>query len=139
MNTKIFTDIINWAVTSGWLAAFLVFLWKLIKPLLDEKRKHAKTAQQQELLGLIESLADTAVTSLVGVHGVDGNAKFQQATKKFQQATQIVSDALASKGLSAPQQTIQAAVQSAYEKSPLTDTGTTPAGTAVAIDTKEGK
>ena len=132
MNTKIFTDIINWAVTSGWLAAFLVFLWKLIKPLLDEKRKHAKTAQQQELLGLIESLADTAVTSLVGVHGVDGNAKFQQATK-------IVSDALASKGLSAPQQTIQAAVQSAYEKSPLTDTGTTPAGTAVAIDTKEGK
>lgn len=133
MSTKIFTDIINWAVTSGWLAAFLVFLWKLIKPLLDEKRKHAKTAQQQELLGLIESLADTAVTSLVGVHGVDGNAKFQQATK-------IVSDALASKGLSAPQQTIQAAVQSAYEKSPLTpDAKATPAGTAVAIDTKEGK
>lgn len=132
MSTKIFTDIINWAVTSGWLAAFLVFLWKLIKPSLDEKRKHAKTAQQQELLGLIESLADTAVTSLVGVHGVDGN-------EKFQQATQIVSDALASKGLSAPQQTIQAAVQSAYEKSPFTDTGTTPAGTAVAIDTKEGK
>ena len=115
MNTKIITDIINWLIASGWLASFLVFLWKLVKPLIDEKRKHARTVQQKELMALIEQLADTAVTSLVGDTGVSGSDKFQQATK-------IVGNSLAEKGLSAPQQTIDAAVQSAYEKSDLTPT-----------------
>lgn len=113
MNTKTITDTINWLVTSGWLAVFLVYAWRLLKPLVDEKRKHAKTAQQRELMGLVEQLADTAVTSLVSDTGVTGNDKFKQATK-------IVGSSLADKGLSAPQQTIEAAVQSAYEKSDLT-------------------
>ena len=115
MNTKTITDTINWLVTSGWLAVFLVYAWRLLKPLVDEKRKHAKTAQQRELMGLVEQLADTAVTSLVSDTGVTGHDKFKQATK-------IVGNSLAEKGLSAPQQTINAAVQSAYEKSNLTPT-----------------
>lgn len=117
MNTKVVTEIINWLITSGWLAGFLAFTWKLVKPLIDEKRKHAKTVQQKELMDLIEQLADTAVTSLVGDVGVSGSDKFQQATK-------IVGNSLAEKGLSAPKQTIDAAVQSAYEKSDLTPTST---------------
>jgi hypothetical protein len=115
MSNKVLTDLINWLVTSGWLAIFLVYLWHLLRPLVEEKRKHAKTAQQKELLGLIEQLADNAVTSLVSRQDITGSDKFKAATKQVQLA-------LESKGLSATDSTIESAIQSAYEKSDLTPT-----------------
>lgn len=115
MNSKIISDIGNWAISSGFLAGLVAFLWSYLRPLLKAKEKAAKTAQQKELLALVDTLADTAVTSLVGNRHITGSDKFQQATK-------IVGNSLAEKGLSAPQQTIDAAVQSAYEKSDLTPT-----------------
>lgn len=117
MNTKIITDIINWLIASGWLASFLVFLWKLVKPLIDEKRKHARTVQQKELMALIEQLADTAVTSLVGNRHITGSDKFKAAT-------QFVSGTLADQGHEVSEETVSHAVQAAYEKSPLTGNDT---------------
>ena len=114
MNT-IMINVINWLVTSGWLASFLVFLWKLVKPLLEEKRKQAKTVQQKEAISLMEQLCQQAVDSQVSVENVTGHDKFKRAT-------QIVNSHLADKGISMPQETVEAGVQSAYENSDLTPT-----------------
>lgn len=115
MNNKIISDIGNWAISSGFLAGLVAFLWSYLRPLLKAKEKVAKTAQQKELLGLIEQLADTAVTSLVSRQDITGHDKFKAATQQ-------VRSSLTSKGLSATEGTIQTAVQSAYEKSDLTPT-----------------
>ena len=117
MNTKTIMDTINWLVTSGWLAVFLVYAWRLLKPLVDEKRKHAKTEQEKELLNLLVSWGDTEVTALVGRTDLTGQQKFEQATK-------AVRGVVEAKGLTATEGMIQSAVQSAYEKSDLTPTST---------------
>lgn len=106
-------DFFAWGMTSGFFIALIWFLWGYVKPLLDAKVKHAKTAQEKELLSLIEGLADSAVTSLVGRTDITGHDKFKAATRQVQ-------GVLVSKGLSATEGTIHSAVQAAYEKSPLT-------------------
>lgn len=108
-------DFFSWGLSSGFFVALVWFLWGYVKPLLDAKVKHAKTMQEKELLGLIEGLADTAVTSLVGRKDITGSDKFKAATQQVQSA-------LMSKGLSATEGTINSAVQAAYEKSDLTPT-----------------
>ena len=108
-------DFVSWGLSSGFFVALVWFLWGYVKPLLDAKVKHAKTVQERELLGLIEGLADTAVTSLVGRKDITGHDKFKAAVQQVQ-------GALTAKGLSATEGTIQSAVQSAYEKSDLTPT-----------------
>lgn len=115
MNSKIISDIGNWAISSGFLAGLVAFLWSYLRPLLKAKEKAAKTAQQKELLGLVEQLADNAVTSLVSREDITGSDKFKVAKQEVQVA-------LASKGLSATNGTIESAIQSAYEKSDLTPT-----------------
>lgn len=105
----------NWLVTSGVAGTIAVFAWKYQKPVMVEKQKHAKTVQEKELLGLVNSLADNAVNSLVSAQGVTGSDKFKEATK-------IVGGTLADKGFDVHQETVEHAVQAAYEKSDLTPT-----------------
>lgn len=115
MNIKFINDIVYWLISSGALGGVFIFAWKYLKPVMVAKQKHAKTVQEKELLGLIEDLADTAVTSLVSRADITGHDKFKAATQEVQ-------GALTAKGLSATEDTIQSAVQSAYEKSDLTPT-----------------
>lgn len=112
---KLITDIGNWLVQSGALVTIAVFAWRYLKPVMVEKQKHAKTVQEKELLGLVNSLADNAVNSLVSAQGVTGHDKFKRAT-------QIVGGTLAAKGFDVHQETVEHAVQAAYEKSDLTPT-----------------
>lgn len=85
------------------------------KNLLHSKVQHAKTTQSKELWSFIEQVANTAVNSLVSKN-ITGDAKFAQATA-------IVQDALAKQGFTnVDVKAIESAVQSAYEKSPLTPT-----------------
>lgn len=112
---KAINDVAYWLISSGALSAFFVFVWKYVKPVMIAKQKHAKTLQERELLGLINSLADNAVNSLVSNNEVTGHDKFKRATS-------MVGGALADKGFDVKQATVEQAVQSAYEKSDLTPT-----------------
>lgn len=112
---KVINDIVYWLISSGALSALFIFAWKYLKPVMIEKQKHAKTVQERELLGLVNSLADNAVNSLVNAQGVTGHDKFKQATT-------IVGSTLADKGFDVQRETVEQAVQSAYEKSDLTPT-----------------
>lgn len=112
---KIFTDIVNWLISSGTIVTVTVFAWRYLKPVLEAKKKQAKTAQERELLGLVESLAENVVTSLVGNTALTGQDKFKVATT-------AVGSALTNKGFDVSEETINHAVQAAYEKSYLTPT-----------------
>ncbi len=112
---RIVNDIVTWLIQSGALVTIFIFAWKYLKPVMVEKQKHAKTVQERELLSLVNSLADNAVNSLVSVQGVTGSDKFKQAAK-------IVGSTLADKGFDVQQETVEHAVQAAYEKSDLTPT-----------------
>lgn len=115
MNTNFINDIVNWLISSGALSALFIFAWKYLKPVMIAKQKHAKTVQEKELLGLVNQLADNAVSSLVSAQGVTGPDKFKEATK-------IVGGTLSDKGFDVHQETVEHAVQAAYEKSDLTPT-----------------
>lgn len=112
---KIITDIGNWLVQSGALVTLAVFAWKYLKPVMVAKQKHAKTVQGAALLGLVNSLADNAVNSQVSNTAITGHDKFNVATR-------MVGTTLAEKGFDVQRQTIEHAVQAAYEKSDLTPT-----------------
>ncbi|MFC2685356.1 MAG: phage holin, LLH family [Limosilactobacillus oris] len=112
---KLITDIGNWLVQSGALATIVIFAWKYLKPVMVEKQKHTKTVQERELIGLVNQLADNAVSSLVSNDQVTGHDKFKRATS-------LVGSALTEKGFDIKRETVEQAVQSAYEKSDLTPT-----------------
>lgn len=113
--------------------------------LIRSNIQHAKTATARERWILTGQLAADAVNSLVG--------KNMAGHEKFAQATEIVQSALEKQGIkNVDLKAIESAVQSAYEKSPLTPTtnpeekadkagqkGTAlvPDGKAKAIDPKE--
>lgn len=113
--TKLITDVGNWLISSGALSVFFIFLWKYLKPVMIEKQKHAKTLQEQELLGYATQLADNAVTSLAGNNDITGHEKFKIATG-------LVANTLADKGFKVDDKVVDHVVQSAYEKSDLTPT-----------------
>ena len=113
--TKLITDIGNWLISSGALTALFIFAWKYLRPVMEAKKLHAKTLQEKELLGLVESLADNTVNSLVSNSAMTGHDKFKTATF-------LVGSSLAEKGFDVDQTTVEHAVQSAYEKSDLTPT-----------------
>ena len=93
----------------------VVYLMRVGKNLLHSKVQHAKTVQSKELWSFIEQVAITAVNSLVSKN-ITGDAKFAQATA-------IVQDTLNKQGFAnVDVKSIESAVQSAYEKSPLTPT-----------------
>lgn len=110
-------DFVSWGFSSGFFVVLVWFLWGYVKPLLDAKVKHAKTAQEKELLNLLIGWGDTEVTALVGRTDLTGQQKFEQATK-------AVRGVVEAKGLTATEGMIQSAVQSAYEKSDLTPNNT---------------
>ena len=127
------------------ISTAIFYLMNAGKNLLHSKVQHAKTTQSKELWSFIEQVANTAVNSLVSKN-LTGDAKFAQATA-------IVQDALAKQGFTnVDVKAIESAVQSAYEKSPLTPTTNpeekadksgqkgkviVPDGKAKAIDPKE--
>lgn len=115
MNVKTINDFFSWGINSGFFVAIVWFAWAYVKPIMLEKQKHAKTVQERELLALINQLADNAVNSLVSNHEVTGSDKFKQATT-------MVGGVLADKGFDVKRETVEQAVQSAYEKSDLTPT-----------------
>lgn len=132
-------------VITAVVSTAIFYLMNAGKNLLHSKVQHAKTTQSKELWNFIEQVANTAVNSLVSKN-ITGDAKFAQATA-------IVQDALAKQGFTnVDVKAIESAVQSAYEKSPLTPTANpeektdksgqkekviVPDGKAKAIDPKE--
>lgn len=107
-------DIINWIINSGFLALLIYIAVAFGKPWVDSKIKHAKTAQEKEAWTLLEQVAMTAVNARVGKH--------QTGQEKFINASTAVQGYLAEKGIDIDMKQVEAAVQSAYEKSPLTPT-----------------
>lgn len=111
---KTANDVINWILQSGAIAWLFYFVLAIVKPFADSKIKHAKTAQQKEAWTLLEQVAMTAVNARVGKH--------QTGQEKFINASTAVQGYLAEKGIDIDMKQVEAAVQSAYEKSPLTPT-----------------
>lgn len=109
---KTANDIINWLFQSGLLAWAFYFALAIAKPWVDGKIKHAKTVQQREAWTLLEQVAMTTVNSLV--------SSDKSGSQKFAEASTLVASYLSDHGIKVDMKTIQAAVQAAYEKSPLT-------------------
>ena len=146
---KTVNDILEWIIQSGALTVLVLFAWKIVKPWLDAKASHASVEQSKAVWTLIDQVASAAVNSLVSSDNLTGEQKFNQAVK-------AVINALDRQGYAITEETAKLAVQSAYEKSPLTGsdqststvtvspegvtTTIAPAdGTATAIDPKEAK
>ena len=109
---KAANDIINWLFQSGLLAWAFYFALAIAKPWVDGKIKHAKTVQQRGAWTLLEQVAMTTVNSLVSSN--------KSGTQKFLEASDLVQSYLSDHGIKVDMKTVQAAVQAAYEKSPLT-------------------
>ena len=109
---KALNDIINWIINSGFLALLIYIAVAFGKPWVDSKIKHAKTAQQRESWTLLEQVAMTTVNSLVSAD--------KTGQQKFDEASTLVASYLSDHGIKVDMKTVQAAVQAAYEKSPLT-------------------
>lgn len=109
---KTANSIITWVFQSGLLVWAFYFGFAVGKPWIENKIKHAKTAQQRETWALLEQVAMTAVNSLVSAD--------KSGSQKFDEASTQVASYLADHGIKMDMDTIQSAVQAAYEKSPLT-------------------
>ena len=109
---KTANDIINWLFQSGLLAWAFYFALAIAKPWVDNKIKHAKTAQQREAWTLLEQVAMTTVNSLVSSN--------KSGTQKFLEASDLVQSYLSDHGIKVDMKTVRAAGQAAYERSPLT-------------------
>ena len=132
-------------VITAVISTAIFYLMNAGKNLLHSKVQHAKTTQSKELWSFIEQVANTAVDSLVSAN--------MSGSDKFVKATSIVQDALAKQGFTnVDVKAIESAVQSAYEKSPLTSLtfvkpnsdalgqkahASVPDGSVKAIDPKE--
>lgn len=146
---KEINEIVEWLIQSGALTALILFAWKIVKPWLDVKTSHASVEKSNAAWTLIDQVASAAVNSLVSNNNLNGE-------QKFDQAVQSVINVLDRQGYTITRDTAKLAVQSAYEKSPLTGgeqttstvtvgpegltTTIKPAdGTATAIDPEEAK
>ena len=109
---KTANDVINWILQSGAIAWLFYFVLAIVKPFADSKIKHAKTVQQREAWTLLEQVAMTTVNSLV--------SSDKSGSQKFAEASTLVASYLSDHGIKVDMKTVQAAVQAAYEKSPLT-------------------
>ena len=109
---KAANDIFTWLFQSGAIVWLFYFAIMIAKPWVDNKIKHAKTAQQREAWALLEQVAMTTVNSLVSSN--------KSGSQKFLQASDQVQSYLSDHGIKVDMKTVQAAVQAAYEKSPLT-------------------
>ena len=110
------TNIINAIPTyvlTAVVSAFLIMAIRYAHTFVHGKALHAKTAQSRELWSFMDQVASTAVASLVSAD--------KTGDQKFTAATSIVQDTLTKQGFTTVDvKAIEAAVQAAYEKSPLT-------------------
>lgn len=127
------------------ISAVFYFALKQSQTFIHAKVIHAKTETSRAAWSCAAQLADNAVASLVG--------KDMAGHEKFQQATDIVQQALKQQGIkNIDLNAIETLVQSAYEKSALTPTvdptsqqaqptkpAAIPAGQAPAIDPMKGE
>ena len=111
---KTANDIFTWIFQSGAIVWLFYFAIMIAKPWVDGKIKHAKTAQQREAWTLLEQVAMTTVNSLV--------SSSKSGSQKFLEASNQVQTYLANHGIHLDMKVVQAAVQAAYEQSPLTPT-----------------
>ena len=109
---KTLNGIVSWGFQSGLLVWAFYFAIAIAKPWVDGKIKHAKTAQQREAWTLLEQVAMTTVNSLVSSN--------KSGSQKFLEASDLVQSYLSDHGIKVDMKNVQAAVQAAYEKSPLT-------------------
>ena len=114
MVMKTANDIVNQIIQSGLLVWLFYFGFAVGKPWIDSKIKHAKTQQQREAWTLLEQAAMTNVNALVSAD--------KPGHQKFDEACMQVAKYLSDHGIQVNMSAIQAAVQAAYEKSPLTPT-----------------
>lgn len=112
---KTINEIWNYLLSTGTFGAIVAFAWMYVRPVLEQKKLHAKTLQEKEMLDVTEKLADQAVTSLAGNNDINGHEKFKIATG-------LVANTLADKGFKVDDKVVDHVVQSAYEKSDLTPT-----------------
>ena len=109
---KLITDFGNWLISSGALVTAFVFLWKYLKPVMEAKKVHAETEQSKAVWSLLETIADSAVTSMVN-QPLLGSQKFESAVHKVNQS-------MLNQGFDVSDTAIKTVVQAAYEKSDLT-------------------
>ena len=109
---KLITDFGNWLISSGALVTAFVFLWKYLKPVMEAKKVHAETEQSKAVWSLLETIADSAVTSMVN-QPLLGSQKFESAVHKVNQS-------MLNQGFDVSDPAIKTVVQAAYEKSDLT-------------------
>lgn len=115
-------------VLTAVISAVFIFAIKYVRTYVHNKALHAKTEQSKELWAFIDQIADTAVTSMVGTN--------KTGNEKFEAATTLVQDALNQQGFkNVNVKSIEAAVQSAYEKSDLTGNSESIDPVKVAIKT----
>ena len=112
---KTINEIWNYLLSTGTFGVIVVFAWMYVRPVLEQKKLHAKTLQEKEMLDVTEKLADQAVTSLAGNNDINGHEKFKIATG-------LVANTLADKGFKVDDKVVDHVVQSAYEKSDLSPT-----------------
>lgn len=112
---KTINEIWNYLLSTGTFGVIVVFAWMYVRPVLEQKKLHAKTLQEKEMLDVTEKLADQAVNSLAGNNDITGHEKFKIATG-------LVANTLADKGFKVDDKVVNHVVQSAYEKSDLTPT-----------------
>lgn len=110
---KAANNIIEWLIQSGALAVLVAFLWGYAKPLLTAKAKTAKTEQSRQLWTLAEQVAEAAVNTMASrnLSGAD----------KYAKAVDMVQTTLAKSGHHIAPEDAETVVQSAYEKSGLSD------------------
>ena len=115
-------------VLTAVISAVFIFAIKYVRTYVHNKALHAKTEQSKELWAFIDQIAYTAVTSMVGTN--------KTGNEKFEAATTLVQDALNQQGFkNVNVKSIEAAVQSAYEKSNLTGNAESIDPVKVAIKT----
>ena len=124
---KTINDIADWLISSGSLTALFIFAWKYVKPWLDNKANHASADQSRVTWELLSTVANTAVTSLVGNNRLSGQ-------EKFAEATHTVENFMVQEGINVSKRAIQSAVQASYETSPLTPTTQTNEEKAPAVE-----
>lgn len=113
---------------SGIVVIAIIYLWSYVKPLIDNKSQHASTVQSKEMWQLLESVATTAVNSLI--------SKPMTGADKFDDATTSVMQVMANQGFNITQKAAEMAVQSAYETMNVNpEKEKQPDGKTVAIDT----
>lgn len=112
MTTNIINAIPEYVMTAI-VSAVIIFVIRAVHTYVHNKALTAKTDHAKQLWSFMDQVASTAVASLVSAD--------KTGDQKFTAATSIVQDTLTKQGFTTVDvKAIEAAVQAAYEKSPLT-------------------